>query len=121
MQSFLARAQSTSVSRTPPLCIPAGLPTNIKSACFLQIGVSLYFFMALMLPAALSQKGSKHPALHPAQDYDTQLQRALNYEDYDMANDIRQRRQSVDEAMDKLRVRLPDPLAKPPLHAQSAA
>ena len=41
------------------------------------------------------------------QDYDTQLQRALNYEDYDLANDIRQRRQSVDEAMDKLRVRLP--------------
>ena len=47
--------------------------------------------------------------MHPAQDYDTQLQRALNYEDYDMANDIRQRRQSIDEAMDKLRVRLPDP------------
>ena len=38
-----------------------------------------------------------------------------------MANDIRQRRQSVDEAMDKLRVRLPDPLAKPPLHIHQAA
>ena len=40
----------------------------------------------------------------PAQDYDNQLQRALNYEDYSLANDIRQRRQSVDEAMDKLKV-----------------
>ena len=90
-------------------------------ACFLQIGVPLYSFMALILPAALSKRGSKHPVLHPVQDYDTQLQRALNYEDYDMANDIRQRRQSVDEAMDKLRVRLPDPLPNPPLHIYLAA
>ena len=41
------------------------------------------------------------------QDYDTQLQRALNYEDYDLANEIRQRRQSVDEAMDRLKVWVP--------------
>ena len=85
------------------------------------MGVPLSFFMALTLPAALSQKGRKHLVLHHMQDYDTQLQRALNYEDYDMANDIRQRRQSVDEAMDKLRVRLPDPLAIPPLHTRPAA
>ncbi len=119
MQGFLARTQSTSVSRTPPLCIPAGLPPNIPPACFLQIGVSLYVFITLILPATLSKKEASIP--HPAQDYDTQLQRALNYEDYDMANDIRQRRQSVDEAMDKLRVRLPDPPAIPPLHIYPAA
>ena len=39
------------------------------------------------------------------QDYDTQLQRALNYEDYELANQIRQRRQSVDEAMDRLKAK----------------
>ncbi|EIE19000.1 hypothetical protein COCSUDRAFT_54839 [Coccomyxa subellipsoidea C-169] len=38
------------------------------------------------------------------QEFDTQLQRALNYEDYDQANDIRQRRQTVDEAIEKLQV-----------------
>ena len=38
------------------------------------------------------------------QEFDTQLQRSLNYEDYTMAQTIRQKRQTVDEALNKLLV-----------------
>ncbi len=38
------------------------------------------------------------------QEFDCQLQRALNYEDYSEAQNIRQRRQTIDEALGKLRV-----------------
>lgn len=36
------------------------------------------------------------------QEFDKQLQRALNYEDYDQASDVRHRRQTIDEALEKL-------------------
>ena len=38
------------------------------------------------------------------QEFDTQLQRSLNYEDYTAAQTIRQKRQTVDEALNKLLV-----------------
>ena len=41
-----------------------------------------------------------------SQEFDCQLQRALNYEDYPEAQTIRQRRQTVDEALAKLQVSL---------------
>jgi hypothetical protein len=33
------------------------------------------------------------------QDYDRQLQRALNYEDFDLATELRQRREQLTEAV----------------------
>ncbi len=39
------------------------------------------------------------PPPPPPQDCDTQLQRALNYENFDAAANIRARRQKVDEAL----------------------
>ena len=55
------------------------------------------------------------------QDYDTQLQRALNYEDYELANQIRQRRQSVDEAMDRLKAKFPPKCCQPAVACQLCA
>lgn len=47
-------------------------------------------------PALLHPPPSSTP---PPQDCDTQLQRALNYENFDAAGNIRARRQKVDEAL----------------------
>ena len=39
------------------------------------------------------------------QDYDKQLQRALNYDDFDLATELRQRREQLTEAVAAFQVR----------------
>lgn len=41
---------------------------------------------------------------HDAQDYDRQLQRALNYEDFTTASELRQRREQLTEAVSEFQV-----------------
>ena len=38
------------------------------------------------------------------QDYDKQLQRALNYDDFDLATELRQRREQLTEAVSEFQV-----------------
>ena len=42
--------------------------------------------------------------MNMVQEFDSQLQRSLNYEDYTTAQTIRQKRQTVDEALNRLLV-----------------
>lgn len=45
-----------------------------------------------------------HQSVVSLQDYDRQLQRALNYEDFDMATELRQRREQLTEAVTDFQV-----------------
>jgi hypothetical protein len=46
----------------------------------------------------------RHEHRDATQDYDKQLQRALNYDDFDLATELRQRREQLTEAVSAFQV-----------------
>ena len=47
---------------------------------------------------------TRHKRHDATQDYDKQLQRALNYDDFDLATELRQRREQLTEAVSAFQV-----------------